>query len=146
MTTGCSKKHQTSKHLKWIPKHLDSGCCQRIYKLFSSYICRGSMENHGKIGNSSSPGPFADHRRRLRWVQGMLIGIVFGSYYAIQSRVGEPVTLWTQVRKAIQTAAETRTAKTIKNLKGKGRVGCGSESSEQIWIQLYAITPLITIS
>lgn len=38
----------------------------------------------------------------------MLIGIVFGSYYAIQSRVGEPVTLWTQVRKAIQTAAETR--------------------------------------
>ena len=90
------------------------------------------MENHGKIGNSSSPGPFADHRRRLRWVQGMLIGIVFGSYYAIQSRVGEPVTLWTQVRKAIQTAAETRTAKTIKNLKGKGRVGGGSESSEQI--------------
>lgn len=41
----------------------------------------------------------------------MLIGIVFGSYYAIQSRVGAtPVTLWTQVRKAIQTAAETRTA------------------------------------
>lgn len=38
----------------------------------------------------------------------MLIGIVFGSYYAIQSRAGDPVTLWTQVRKAVQTAAETR--------------------------------------
>lgn len=38
----------------------------------------------------------------------MLIGIVFGSYYAIQSKAGEPVTLWTQVRRAVQTAAETR--------------------------------------
>lgn len=41
-------------------------------------------------------------------VLSMLIGIVFGSYYAIQSKAGEPVTLWTQVRRAVQTAAETR--------------------------------------
>lgn len=38
----------------------------------------------------------------------MLIGIVFGSYYAVQSATRKPMTLWTQVRKAIQTAAETR--------------------------------------
>jgi len=38
----------------------------------------------------------------------MLIGIVFGSYYAVLSNTRQPVTLWTQVRKAIQTAAETR--------------------------------------
>ncbi|CAE7593001.1 pkd2 [Symbiodinium pilosum] len=38
----------------------------------------------------------------------MLIGIVFGSYYAVQSATRKPMTLWTQVRKAFQTAAETR--------------------------------------
>jgi len=38
----------------------------------------------------------------------MLIGIVFGSYYAVQGAAGQPQTLWEQVRKAIQTAAETR--------------------------------------